>query len=179
MDNICNVDNLDNVMLTLHLQRGPKNPARLHCLKFNGAARNYGSLLCTKAVALFSLLSYPKDSERPSWSDFQAEQRQKKKIWCFELHRLQVSMWQNWRPLLFYLQSQLNSDKYCKLFYNANDVILKDTVCWKDKQDYTVWSWKHHCWDVHLAGNDLERSKLGKETWFKTWQIPKWGGGIC
>ena len=77
MDNICNVDNSDNVMLTLHLQREPKNPARIH---FNGAARNYGSLLCTKAVALFSLLSYPKDSERPSWSDFQAEQRQKKKI---------------------------------------------------------------------------------------------------
>ena len=122
-----------------------------HCSYFNGAARNYGICLCIKAVksALFSLLSHPKDSERPSWSDFQAEQRQKKKIWCFELHRLQVSMWQNLRHLLFYLQSQPNSDKYCQLFYNANKVILKDTVCLKDKQDYTVWSWKHHCFDVH------------------------------
>ena len=70
IDNIGNVDNLDNLLQTLHLQREPTNPARIHCLY--GEAKNYGIFFVHEGskISIFSFLSHPKDSERPSWTEF-------------------------------------------------------------------------------------------------------------
>ena len=51
ISNIDTIDVLSKTSLDIMDKREPTNPARTHCLHFNGAVRNYGSFLCTKAVS--------------------------------------------------------------------------------------------------------------------------------